>query len=140
MAYRVLADLTVATHFAYVAFVILAVPMILVGRVLRWNWIRNRWFRSLHLAMISIVVFEAWAGITCPLTTLENEFRSAAGDETYSGGFIATWMHDVMFFDAPAWVFIAAYSAFGALVLSTFLLVPPQWRRQPPQSDSVYNA
>ena len=129
MIYRILADLTVIIHFAYVMFVILGLLLTLIGWALKWDWIRNRWFRGLHLTMILIVVLEAWVGITCPLTNWEQDLRAAAGQETYQGDFIANWFHDAMFFDAPPWVFTFCYTAFGALVLATLVLVPPRWRK-----------
>jgi len=33
-----------------------------------------------------------------------------------------------MFFTAPAWMFIAAYSVFGVLVLGTWIWLPPRRR------------
>src|SRR5690606_38517008 len=66
--YRLAADAVVVIHFAYAASVVLGLALILIGIPLRWRWIRNRWFRLVHLAMIGTVVAEAWAGIVCPLT------------------------------------------------------------------------
>ena len=128
MSSRILADLTVAIHFGYVAFVVLGVPLILLGAAMRWDWVRNRWFRLIHMAMILIVVVEAWAGITCPLTTLERDFRRAAGQQSYQGDFIASWMHEALFIEAAPWMFTVAYTLFGALVVATLVLVPPHWR------------
>jgi hypothetical protein len=130
MLYRILADLMVVLHFAYVIFVILGLVATLIGGMLKWQWVRNPWFRGIHLAMILIVVVEAWIGLTCPLTTWEQGLRSAAGEETYQGDFIANWVHDALFFEASPWVFTACYTLFGVIVLSTLLLVPPHWRRK----------
>ncbi len=128
MSFRLIADLIVIVHFAYVFAVVVGLLATLIGGVLNWDWIRNRWFRGLHLTMILIVVVEAWAGITCPLTTLEQEFRSAAGQESYQGDFIAHWAHETMFFEANPWVFTLCYTLFGALVLAALFWVPPRWR------------
>jgi hypothetical protein len=127
MFYRVLADLTVVIHLAYVMFVILGLLVTILGGFLKWDWIRNRWFRGIHLSMILVVVLEAWVGFTCPLTTWEHQLRSAAGQEAYQGDFIANWAHDVMFFDAEPWVFTLCYTLFGGLVLATLCFVPPRW-------------
>jgi hypothetical protein len=132
MFYRILADLTVSIHFAYVGVVVLGLLATTVGWVMKWDWVRNRWFRGIHLTMILIVVIEAWAGITCPLTIWEQELRIAAGQEFYQGDFIASWVHDAMFFDAEPWTFTLGYTCFGGLVLATLLLVPPRWRSIPP--------
>ncbi len=129
--YQHLADLVVTIHFGYVAFVVVGLLLTILGAVCGWRWIRNRWFRGLHLLAILVVVAEAWLGIECPLTTWENQLRSAAGSSTYSSGFIAQWLHDCMFFDAPPWVFTLGYTAFGLAVIATWWLVPPKWRDAP---------
>ena len=91
--YRVLADVVVVLHAAYVTFVVFGELAILLGIVLRWSWIRNRTFRLLHLSAILVVVLEAWCGITCPLTTWENWLRSQAGQTVEEGDFIGRWLH-----------------------------------------------
>ena len=128
MIYRIIADLIVIVHVAYVLFVLLGLVLTIVGGAMKWNWVCNRWFRGVHLAMILFVVFEAWIGMTCPLTTWEQEFRGAAEQQTYQGDFVANWAPETLFFAAPPWVFTAAYTFLGGLVLATLLLVPPQWK------------
>jgi hypothetical protein len=128
--YRLAADAVVVLHAAYVLFVIVGFLLTLVGCLARWEWIRNPWFRGVHLAMIGIVVLETWCGITCPLTIWELQLRELAGQETYQGDFIALWVHNVLFIDAPPWVFNTMYTAFGAAVALTFVLAPPRFRRK----------
>ncbi len=128
--YRITADMTVTLHLAYVAFVVLGLVAILAGYFGSWGWVRNRWFRGIHLAMILIVVVEAWAGVVCPLTTLEQALRERAGETTYAGSFVANAVHDLLFFDLPEWGFTLIYTAFGSLVLLTFWLVPVEWRSE----------
>src|SRR5687768_5744974 len=98
LLYRILADIVVAFHFAYVGFVVFGLVVTLAGAALGWKWVRNFWFRALHLAMIGIVVAEAWLGIVCPLTTWEKDLRQLAGQTAYRGDFIANLLHDAMFF------------------------------------------
>lgn len=135
MIYRILADLVVIVHFAYVLCVILGLVAILIGGPLKWEWVRNRWFRGIHLAMILIVVIQAWLGVKCPLTVWEQQLRRKAGQQTYQGDFIANWAHDTLFFEAEPWVFTLGYTLFGGLVLATLFLVKPRWR-QPRESDT----
>ena len=130
--YRTLADAVVLAHFTYVLFVVLGLATILLGLAFRKSWARNFWLRSIHLAMIVIVVLEAIFGIACPLTTLENRLRRAGGQEPHATDFIERWLHAVMFFRAPPWVFAVLYIVFGAVVLATFLLAPPRLRRRTP--------
>ena len=76
--YQLLADLVLIAHAAFAAFVVLALPLILIGGYCGWGWVRNLWFRLVHLAGIGVVVAQAWAGVVCPLTTLEMWLRSNA--------------------------------------------------------------
>lgn len=126
--YRILADAIVVFHAAYVLWVILGLLLTLLGMFRRWQWIRNPWFRWSHLAMILIVVVESWLGIVCPLTTWEQALRAKAGDETYRGDFLANFVHEALFIEAPPWAFTVGYTIFGLLVLATFLWAPPRRR------------
>jgi hypothetical protein len=124
--YSALADVVVVLHSGYVSFVVLGELAILLGILLRWDWIRNRTFRLAHLAAILVVVLEAWSGIVCPLTTGENWLRSQAGQSVEQGDFIARWVHQVLFYRAEPWLLTACYSAFGALVILSLILSPPR--------------
>jgi hypothetical protein len=128
LIYRVLADLVVLVHAAYVLWVILGLVLILVGYLRNWSWVRGFWFRITHLAMILIVVFESWIGIVCPLTTWEQALRRRAGETTYRGDFVGHVVHDLLFFEAPPWVFTLAYTCFGLAVVATLVLVPLRGR------------
>ena len=126
--YGLLADVMVGVHLAYVLFVIVGLLLIVAGALLRWGWVRNRTFRIAHFLAILIVALEAVAGVTCPLTTWEHELRLKAGQSSAEGSFMGRLMHDLLFYEAPDWVFTASYVTFCALVLGTLFLVPPRWR------------
>lgn len=126
LLYRILADVTVLIHVAYVTWVIAGLALFLIGGVRGWRWTRRRWVRYSHLAMIGIVVVESWLAITCPLTVWENELRRRAGQTGYRGDFIANCAHDLLFFDATPAVFTALYTLFGVAVVAAWWLYPPQ--------------
>lgn len=126
-----LADLVLVLHVLFVAFVVVGLVVILIGGVLKWSWVRNRRFRWLHLGAIGVVVAQAWLGVVCPLTNIEMRLREASDGTSYEGGFIAYWLGRLLYFDAPAWVFTFAYTAFGAAVALAWLLVRPRSRRRP---------
>jgi len=130
MLYRLTADLIVVVHAAYASFVVLGLAAILVGIARKWEWVRNLWFRLLHLLAILLVVAESLWGVMCPLTTWEQSLRTRAGQAAYRGDFIANWVHELLFFDAPPWVFTVCYTLFGMAVLATFIAAPPRWPRR----------
>ena len=131
VVYRMLADAVAVLHFAYVGFVVVGLLMILMGIVLKWQWIRNRWFRIVHLTMIGIVAVEAVLNITCPLTTLEKYWRAKAGDAVYAGSFIGDLVDSILFIDAPEWIIRVGHLVFAMIVFSTLWLAPPIFSKRP---------
>ncbi len=123
-----LADLTVLIHVAFVSFVVVGQLLIVIGWKQGWYWTQNFAFRYLHLAAIGYVILETWLGITCPLTLLEFYLRQLAGETTHDMSFIGYWVNYFLFYTAPAWLFTLIYSAFGLLVLLTFIKYPPRSR------------
>ena len=130
MVYRALADVVVFIHAAYALFVVFGLMAILVGTACRWDWVRNFWFRLGHLCAIAVVVLQSWFGVICPLTIWEQQLRQKSGQATYTGSFVAHWLHELLFFDAPNWVFAICYTGFASLVLLSWYLVPPRIHRQ----------
>ena len=124
--YLGLADSLLVLHVAIVAFVILGLVFVFLGSFLNWAWVRNFWFRVCHLIAIGIVVLQSWLGVICPLTTWEMALRSRAGDASYEGSFIQHWLHAILYFNAPEWVFILSYTVFGALVLLSWFIIRPR--------------
>ena len=123
--YSLLADLVLAFHFAIVLFVVGGLILVLVGNLVRWSWVNTLAFRLLHLSAIGIVVAESWLGITCPLTTLENWLRASAGQQGVGPSFVEYWFQRLLFYEAPPWVFVLLYSAFGAAVVWAWFRYPP---------------
>ena len=125
-----LADAVLLLHVGIAAFVVAGLPLVVVGNVAHWRWVNDPWFRIAHLSAIGVVVAESWLGWTCPLTTLETGLRARAGEVSYGGGFIEHWMRKLLFFSAPPWVFVAAYSGFALLVLASWWYFPPRFVRR----------
>lgn len=123
--YLVAADALLFTHVLFVAFVIVGLILILAGRFFSWSWVRNPWFRTVHLISIVVVVLQSWLGVVCPLTIWEMELRSKAGGVVYAGSFISHWLEELLYFRAPDWVFVVCYTTFGVLVLLSWFWVRP---------------
>lgn len=116
------ADVILLIHFAIVLFIVGGLALIWVGHVAHWRWVRGMAFRVSHLATIVVVAAEAALGIACPLTVWEDALRGTADEKN----FVARWVHQLMFYSAPEWVFTALYAGFALLVAMTFWLVPPE--------------
>ena len=123
--YLLAADAMLLLHVLFVAFVVIGLLLVFIGGAFHWRWVRNPWFRLIHLLAIAVVVFQSWIGVICPLTTLEMAFRSRAGDAQYTGSFIAHWLETLLYFEAPMWVFAACYTAFGLVVVLSWFWVRP---------------
>jgi multisubunit Na+/H+ antiporter MnhB subunit len=148
--YSLAADAMVAFHAAYVGFVLFGMVAILIGIVLRWRWVRNFWFRTIHFVMIAVVVAEALCGVICPLTTWEDDLREMAGETVGQGTFVGRLCNALLFYQPSVDEDISgmsyeqytirleeesralqrrlavAYCVFGAAVLLTVIFAPPQ--------------
>lgn len=124
--YSVAADAILISHALFVAFIVLGIVAIYLGRIWSWGWVRNVWFRVLHLGAIAFVVFQSWLGAICPLTIWEMQLRELGGEESYDGSFVQYWLQAILFYEAPQWVFVVCYTAFGTLVAASWFIVPPK--------------
>lgn len=126
MLYRIAADAILVLHVGFVVFVVVGLALIWLGGALGWSWVRNPWFRVAHLIGIGIVVLQAWLGQICPLTIWEMALREKAGDVTYAGSFIQHWLHELLYYEAPMWVFALCYTVFGLLVVASWYFIRPR--------------
>lgn len=124
--FSLVADAILVTHVLFVAFVVLGLILIFVGKFLSWQWVRNPWFRVTHLLGIGVVVLQSWFGVICPLTIWEMDLRLKAAETIYEGSFITYWLNELLYYQAPSWVFVVCYTAFGGLVLASWFLVRPR--------------
>ncbi len=127
--YEALANTVLVLHMSVVLFVVGGLILVVVGNLRSWSWVNVVSFRLLHLAAIGTVVAQSWFGVTCPLTTLESWLRVKAGSTAYQTSFIEYWLHQLLFYEAPGWVFTLAYSLIGLLVAAFWWFFPPRLSR-----------
>ncbi len=82
MAHRIVADLVLVLHVAFIVFV-------LAGGLLALRW---RWAPAVHLPAALWGVFIEVSGGVCPLTPLENSLRQSAGADGHPGGFVEHYL------------------------------------------------
>jgi len=110
MLYRLLADVVLLGHFAFVAFVVF-------GGLLVLRWPKLGW---VHLPAALWGILIEYAGWICPLTPLENNLRERGGEAGYAGGFIEHYLTAVLY---PSGLTRGAQVALGSLALLINVLV-----------------
>ncbi len=131
MWYGIAADLMVAIHVTYVAYVLLGQLAIVIAAPMKWQWARNPWFRLTHLSAIAVVAYEAVRGLRCPLTVWEEQLRALAG-QTFNGSetFMGRILHDLLFVEnMPEIAFTIGYCGMALLVIQGLIMYPPRWFR-----------
>ena len=117
-----MADVLLVVHFLIAAFIVGGLLLVWVGAALGWRWVRDPWFRYLHLGAIAFVAAEALLGVMCPLTVLEDMLRGNVPEESFT----SRWLGALLYYRAPEWVFTAAYLAWTGATLLTLRWVPPR--------------
>lgn len=94
MTYRILAEIVLLLHICFVIFTVFGGLLVL----------RRNWIAILHLPAVVwgiVIEFFWWA---CPLTTLENSLRVAAGETGYETGFIDYYATAVLYASLSPWM------------------------------------
>jgi len=102
--YRLLADIVVLIHFAFVIFVV-------AGGLLALRWPVVAW------GHLPAAFWGAWielSGGICPLTPLEQSLRERAGEVPYGGDFVSHYVMPVLY---PAGLTHATQLILGLLVI-----------------------
>ncbi len=131
MSNIVKADVVVIVHALFVAFVVLGQFLIMIFGPWGFRWTRNFTFRAIHLAAIAFVAGEAVAGVECPLTVWERDYRDGNIRDVGQSCLVARLANRALWYevarpDQQVW-FLRGHVTFAVLVLVTFYLVPPRW-------------
>ncbi|HUJ16579.1 MAG TPA: DUF2784 domain-containing protein [Nitrospirota bacterium] len=87
MSSKLLADIILLFHFAFVLFAVF-------GGFVALAKPHAAWFHVPVVLWSSLVNLASW---TCPLTPLENLFRAQAGQAGYQGGFIQHYIEPMVY-------------------------------------------
>ena len=117
-----LADALLVVHFLIAGFIVAGLILVWIGALAHWSWIRNPWYRYLHVAAIVFVAAEALLGYACPLTLWEDLLRGGARPES----FVGRWVYSLLYYNAPEWVFTTIYACWAVAAAITLRLVPPK--------------
>jgi len=120
-----LADAVLLLHAALALAIVALLPLTWAGARAGWRWVRDARIRALHLLAIVTVALLAISGQPCPLTVLEDRLRGLGGARA---GFIERHVEALLYWDAPAAAFTAAYVAYATATALTWLWLPPDRR------------
>jgi hypothetical protein len=127
MLYRLAADAVLVVHMAFVLFVVF-------GAALVPRWPRVMW---LHLPAVVWGVLIEFGGWICPLTPLENSFRTLGGEAGYSGGFIEHYITAALY---PEGLTRGIQLALGVAVALPNLLIYTWYFRKRMRAAAVHAA
>ena len=90
MSARVLADVVLAAHFAFIAFVVAG------GLLVLWR----RAIALVHLPAVAWAAYTEFTSTICPLTPWEQALRARAGEAGYTGGFVEHYLLPLIYPEA----------------------------------------
>jgi hypothetical protein len=108
--YRLLANLVIVVHFAFILFALFGVFLTLWEK--RWAWF--------HVPVVIWAVLIEWIGWVCPLTPLENWLRHKSGQAGYQGSFIEQYIYPLLY---PLGLTRSLQFLLGAIVMSLNLAI-----------------
>jgi hypothetical protein len=116
MIYKILADLTVALHFAWILFLFLGAF---------WG-VRNRRVKYFHLAGLGLACLIQVLDWYCPLTHLEIYLRARHDPSlAYAGSFIIYYLEQAVYLQVPHYAIVVTTLLLCGLNL--FLYVKKDW-------------
>jgi len=117
-----LAELVLIAHLVVIGFNIFGLIAIPLGGWLNWRFVRIRWWRLLHVALLGVVALQALFGQACFLTVLQDELSGAKGP---SSPLIMGLVNRLIYWPLPIWAFALGYVAVWIYVLALWRIVPP---------------
>ena len=136
MLYKILADLVVLIHFAWILFILWGFILTACGSISvyvlraakdRWRTFFDEWiFRTIHLGGIVYTAVLTVLGKHCPLTTLENILKEQYNTElTYPGSFVVHYIEKIFYPEANFLLFVIPTMIITAFTLLMFIIRPP---------------
>ena len=98
-------EIVLLFHFCIFLFIMLSFFLIPFGYYQKWEWVKNRYYRLIHLILMGIIFIETILGFMCPLTILENFLRN----NIQINNKITQIIHQIMYWNLPTYQFIILY-------------------------------
>ncbi len=124
MTWRLLGDVVVVIHFAFVVFVV-------AGGLLALTWLRVLWVH------VPAVIYSIWIitfSITCPLTPLERDLREWGGSDRYDESFIERYVEGVLY---PGDMLRPAQAVAAVVVVGSWVLLAARCRKRRTRTEGA---
>ncbi|MDP2943679.1 MAG: DUF2784 domain-containing protein [Candidatus Omnitrophota bacterium] len=125
MLYKILADIIVVMHFAWILFML--VGFILTIKCFWWKGFFDKWlFRTIHLFGIIYVSSLAVLRQYCPLTILENNLRARYDPSlVYPGSFMVHYIEKLVYPDINPLIIQIPTTFITVFTVVVFIIRPP---------------
>ena len=108
-------------HFFIFLFITFSFFLIPFGYFKKWEWVKNKYYRLIHLVLMGIILIETILGFMCPLTILENFLRNNIEVDNN----LTQIIHQIMYWNLPNYQFIILYIlSFSYLIFLWFFFKP----------------
>jgi hypothetical protein len=115
------ADAILAAHLAIILFNVFGLVAVPIGSACGWCFVRIRWWRVLHVALLAVVAVQAALGRACILTLWQARLEGASAPPPLIMG----WVEGAIYWPLPLWVFAVLYAVVFGYALLLLRLVPP---------------
>lgn len=126
MTPETLTTIVLVVHLGVVVFNIFGMVAVPLGAWRGWPFVREFWWRLVHLASLFAVALQALLGRACFLTIWQSAIE--ADQPSAPPPMIATWINRVLYWPLPLWVFAVGYVVVFVYVLLLWRWVPPRRR------------
>ena len=114
-------EIVLLFHFCIFLFILLSFFLIPFGYYQKWKWVKNKYYRLIHLVLMGIIFIETILGFMCPLTILENFLRNDIEVDNN----LTQIIHQIMYWNLPNYQFIILYIlSFSYLIFLWFFFKP----------------
>ena len=136
MLYKILADLVVLIHFAWILFILWGFILTVCNSIFvyvlptakdRGTAFFDRWiFRTIHLGGIVYVALLTALGKYCPLTIMENKLRRQYNTELiYPGSFVVHYIEKIVYPEINFLLFLIPTIIIAVFTVLMFIIRPP---------------
>ena len=121
----IFSEIVLLFHFFIFLFIIFSFFLIPIGYYQKWEWVKNKYCRLIHLVLMGIIFIETILGFMCPLTILENFLRN----DIEINNKITQIIHQIMYWDLPTYQFIILYLLSLLYLIFLWFFIKPDFKK-----------